>query len=230
MENAAKSSGNEPRLDNRVLRGQETRRLLMRAAEKLIAAKGLEQVSIREILNEAGQSNASALQYHFGSLNGLMEAIQSERSEETRAKRAELMDALLTTTQEPDLRQICGLMIRPAFDLARARPGFRRYVKAFGHQLVLIETSAASVAASKGGGGASGAELAKLLKRALPHLSERAFQQRMDFAVRLCASAMYAQARRTNAFRGKQAGFFIEGLTDALVGLLNAPETKHVDG
>lgn len=77
------------------------------------------------------------------------------------------MDRLPSTTAEPDLRQLCGLMVRPAFELARARPDFRRYVKAFGHQLALIETSAASV-----------------------------------------------------------ADFFIEGLTDALVGLLNAQETE----
>ena len=72
----------QPRSDNRLLRGQETRRLLMQAAEKLIAEKGLEQVSIREILNEAGQNNTSALQYHFGNLNGLIAAIHAERSDE----------------------------------------------------------------------------------------------------------------------------------------------------
>lgn len=201
----------------------------MHAAEKLIAEKGLEQVSIREILREAGQKNSSALQYHFDNLKGLIEAIHAERSEETRAKRSELMDRLLATTAEPGLRQLCELMVRPAFELARTRPDFRRHVKAFGHQLALIEASAASMAASKGGGGASGIKLVKLLKQALPHLNEPAFQQRMDFAVRLCASSMYAQVRRTNAFKGQQADFFIKGLIDALVGLLNAPETRRVE-
>jgi AcrR family transcriptional regulator len=213
-------------MDNRLLRGQETRRLLMHAAEKLIAEKGIEQVSIREILNEAGQNNTSALQYHFGNLAGLIAAIHLERSEETRAKRAELMDALLSTTPEPDLRQLCALMIRPAFDLARSRADFRRYVKAFGHQLTLLEGSPAATAASQGGGGDSGIELGKLLKRTLSHLSEAALRQRLDFAVRLCSSAMYAQARTRNAFRGQQSNFFITGLIDALVGLLSAPESR----
>lgn len=215
----------DSRSDNRLLRGQETRHLLMHAAEKVIADKGLEQVSIREILNVAKQNNSSALQYHFGNLKGLIAAIHSERSDETRAKRAELLDQLLAVTPDPDLRQICTLMIRPAFDLARARPHYRRYVKAFGHQLTLIEDSAVTRAAEQGGGGESGAELARLLKRALPHLSQDTLKQRMDFAVRLCSSAMYAQARASNAFRGEQSDFFIEGLIDALVGLLTAPET-----
>ena len=216
----------EPKADNRLLRGQETRRTLMRAAEKLIADKGLEQVTIREILNEAQQNNTSALQYHYGSLKGLIAAIHAERSNEVRAKRTELMDALLATTDHPDLHQICALMIRPGFELARTRPDFRRYVRASGHQLVLIETSAALMAARQGGGGASGLELIKLLKRALPHLSEPAFKQRMDLAVRLCASTMYAHARGANAFQGKHAEFFIDGLIDALVGLLSAPASE----
>ena len=114
------TSTTETRVDNRLLRGQETRRLLMHAAEKLIANKGLEQVSIREILNEAQQNNASALQYHFGNLKGLVAAIQAERSNETRAKRTELMDALLATTAAPNLRQLCELMIRPLLTLPAA--------------------------------------------------------------------------------------------------------------
>ena len=83
------------------------------------------------------------------------------------------------------------------------------------------------MAASKGGGGASGIELVRLLKQALPHLSERTFAQRMDFAIRLCASAMYAQARGKSAFKGPQADFFVNGLIDVLVGLLNASESAR---
>ena len=81
-----------------------------------------------------------------------------------------------------------------------------------------------------GGGGGSGIELGKLLRRTLSHLDGAALRQRMDFAVRLCSSAMYAQARSTNPFRGQQSDFFIEGLIDALVGLLSAPESKRVRG
>ena len=91
----------------------------MRAAEKLIAEKGIENVTIRDILSEADQKNTSALQYHFKNLKGLIKAIQAERSAETQAKRATLLDDLLTRTSKPTLPEICGLMVRPAFDLAR---------------------------------------------------------------------------------------------------------------
>ena len=102
-----------------------------------------------------------------------------------------MMNALLARDARPDLRRLCEMMILPSFELARTQPDFRRYVKAFGHQLTTIDNSTA-VVAENGGGGESGVELAKLLRQALPHVSEAAFWQRMDFGVRLCASAMYA--------------------------------------
>lgn len=215
-------------LDNRLRRGREARHVLMRAAEKVIADKGLARVSISEILREARQNNSSALQYHFGSLKGLITAIHAKRSEETRTKRAEMMNALLATDPKPDLRRLCEMMILPSFELSRTRPDFRRYVRAFGHQLTLHEDSAVVIVAY-GGGGASGVELAKLLRQALPHLSEAAFWQRMDFAVRLSASAMYAEAKRANSFRGEKAKIFLVCLIDALLGVLSAPDSSRLE-
>ncbi len=216
-------------IDNRRARGNDTKNALMRAAEKLIAERGMENVSIRDIVSAAGQKNESALQYHFKNLTGLIDAILQERSEQTHAKRAELIDALLARGSEPTLREICMLMVQPSFDLARASMDFRRYIKAFGHQLVLTETSPLAEVTTRGGGGMSGKQLARMLKAALPHLDADAYQRRMEAAVRLCSASMYHQARQKNAFKGEQAELFMHSLIDALVGLLSAPvspETK----
>lgn len=195
----------------------------MRAAEKLVGERGMENVSIREIVAAAGQKNESALQYHFKSLSGLLRAIRDARSAEVQARRAELLVELLATTDTPSLRELCAVMVKPSFDLARNNPGFRRYVKAFGHELMMSESSALSNVSRYGGGGASGAQLTKLLTQALPHLDQRSYRQRMEAAVRLCSASMFHQARQRNAFRGAQADFFYNGLLDALEGLLNAP-------
>lgn len=197
----------------------------MNAAEKLIAQKGLESVSIRDIVLAAGQKNESALQYHFKNLKGLISAIHARRSTEIQSKRAELIDQLLKKTDQPDLRQVCALMIQPVFELARDKVEFRRYIKAFGHELVLSESSALSRASSHGAGGASGAQTGALLKSALPHLSAEAFHHRMESAVRLCAATMYHQARQKQAFRNESADLFFHNLIDALVGLLSAEES-----
>lgn len=196
----------------------------MRAAEKCIAERGIEDVSIRDIVAAAGQKNESALQYHFNNLTGLIAAIHDERAKQVQARRSEMLGTLLPRTPEPTLRQLCALMVEPTFQIARSDVGFRRYVKAFGHELALAETSALSrVARHGGGGGPSGHQLALLLKGALPHLDPGAYRRRMETAVRLCAASMYHQARQRSAFRGRPAELFLHSLIDALVGLLSAP-------
>jgi len=52
---------------------------LLEAAERLFAKKGITSVSIREINREAGNKNHTALQYHFGSLEQLVQAILDYR-------------------------------------------------------------------------------------------------------------------------------------------------------
>ena len=71
--------------DARRSRGEATRKALMDAAESLIAENDSYAVPLREIVKRAGQKNESALQYHFGNLQGLVSAINERRWLETRA-------------------------------------------------------------------------------------------------------------------------------------------------
>lgn len=194
----------------------------MRAAEKLIADGGVENVSIREIVAAAGQKNESALQYHFKNLTGLLGAIHAERSAQVQEKRTELLAATLERKPKPSLRELCILMVEPTFQLARSTVEFRRYIKAFGHELALTESSPLKIVSSKGGGGQSGQQIGLLLRKALPHLDEDDYRRRMEAAVMLCSASMYRQARQKNAFRGQQSELFLHNLVDALVGLLSA--------
>jgi AcrR family transcriptional regulator len=161
-------------LDSRQARSEATKKALMRAAEKLIADRGVENVSISDIVGAANQKNQSALQYHFTNLSGLIDAILASRSEETHQRRAELINELLDDTTAPSLREICTLMVYPAFSLARESSEYHDYVKAFGHELLLSERSLLPIVRRRGGGGASGEKTAELLKTALPHLKRGA--------------------------------------------------------
>ncbi len=199
----------------------------MRAAEKLIAEGGMENLSIREIVAVAGQKNESALQYHFKNLTRLLEAIHAERSKQVQAKRADSLSAVLEKSSEPSLRQLCALMVEPTFQLARANVEFRRYVKAFGHELAISDASPLKAVSRKGGGGSSGQQIGALLRKALPHLDEETYRKRMEAAIMLCSASMYHQAKQKNAFRGQQSDLFLHNLVDALVGLLSAPVSRE---
>lgn len=70
---------------------QPARRALIRAGERLFAERGINAVSLREINKAAGQRNASALHYHFGSREGLLHAILTEHAKIIRERRFELL-------------------------------------------------------------------------------------------------------------------------------------------
>ena len=195
----------------------------MRAAEKLIAERGMENISIRNIVAAAGQKNESALQYHFRSLTGLLNAIHAQRSQQVQDKRADALQHILAKNPEPTLRELCYLMVQPTFELARSSVDSRHYVKAFGHLLAIGDASPLDRVSSQGGGGPAGQQIGQLLRRTLTHLDEDDYRRRMEAAIMLCAASMYHQARQKNAFRGNQSDVFLHSLIDALVGLLSAP-------
>ena len=60
------------------------------AAEQLIADRGIANVSVRDITGAAGV-NTAAVNYHFGTKEGLLEAIVQRHAEEFAARRAELL-------------------------------------------------------------------------------------------------------------------------------------------
>ncbi len=102
-------------MEEKPKRADVTRAALIRAAEKLIATKGLADVSTREILRTAGQRNQSALQYHFGSKNGLIRAAINERTLLIDARRIEMLDAL---EDKPELTDLLDVFTRPLAELA----------------------------------------------------------------------------------------------------------------
>ena len=83
------------------------------AAERLIAEKGLGALSLREVATEAGQRNHSAVQYHFGSRAGLVEAVFDVRMTPIDARRAEMLEALEASGGADDLGALCDVFVRP---------------------------------------------------------------------------------------------------------------------
>ncbi|MFE7107232.1 TetR/AcrR family transcriptional regulator [Streptomyces sp. NPDC057575] len=74
--------------------GQETREKLIRAAEEVFAAQGTDGAQLRDIVRLAGQNNPSAVQYHFGSRAGLLDAVMAGRQARTEQVLAPLLDEL----------------------------------------------------------------------------------------------------------------------------------------
>lgn len=94
--------------------GPETREKLIRAAEEIFAAYGVDGAQLRDVVRLAGQSNPSAVQYHFGSRAGLLDAVIAARQARTEqvlaaelARGPDTLPALLTalvTAEAGELR------------------------------------------------------------------------------------------------------------------------------
>ncbi|GAA2668108.1 TetR/AcrR family transcriptional regulator [Streptomyces lunalinharesii] len=89
--------------------GPETREKLIRAAEEVFAAQGVDGAQIRDIVTLAGQSNPSAVQYHFGSRAGLLDAVMAGRLARTEAALAPLLAA--AADDGPALRELIALLV-----------------------------------------------------------------------------------------------------------------------
>jgi AcrR family transcriptional regulator len=76
--------------------GEETRELILKAAEKLFAAKGLQSVSMQDIADEAGVSRATVFN-QFGSKILLLDAITARSLESYRA----MLGAALADEEAP---------------------------------------------------------------------------------------------------------------------------------
>ena len=68
---------------------------ILYAAEIIMGQKGIENTSHRDIVNLAGQKNTSAILYHFGSINGVVDALFELRMKVQNQERSELLENLL---------------------------------------------------------------------------------------------------------------------------------------
>lgn len=212
-------------IETKMSRGEATRLALMRAAEKLIAENGSSNVTIREILELAGQKNESALQYHFKNMAGLVAATHRFRDQQIIGARLLCLTELAAKPQPPALRDIAYLMVAPTFKLAREHADFRRYIRAF--SLELASEKGRTILSVRKSVGGTDVQIATLLRHALPHLDADGYERRLEAAIRFASVSMHAHSQQPHAFRGKTSDLFFESLLDILVGLLGAEESDQ---
>jgi AcrR family transcriptional regulator len=106
----------------------DTRDQIIRAAEALFAARGIDGVSLREINRAAGQSNTGAVQYHFGDRDGLVLAIIGKHRRDTEPRRHALLD-MYEDAAVDDLRALASALVAPAAAKLGDPDGGRDYLQ-----------------------------------------------------------------------------------------------------
>lgn len=106
----------------------DTRATLIRAAEQLFAAKGIDGASLNEIKRAAGQRNATALQYHFGDRAGLLRAVLDKHLPAVDGRREVLLQQY-EDSGAVDLRTLAAALVLPAAAKLAEPDGGREFLQ-----------------------------------------------------------------------------------------------------
>ena len=202
----------------------DARERLLLAAERLIAELG-PGVPLRDIAAAAGQRNNSAVQYYFGSRDGLIDAILDYRMPALEARRLELLADHEVTGDPYDLRALVESLVVPMLEL-RARAGAthlcRFLEQARHHPAVADRTRLASESRT------SVRIVMNRLDRALAAFPAPVRYRRIRWmsTSMLAYLADHERAAEAGQSRTGDPDFLTE-LTDVLVGLLTAPSSAR---
>ncbi|MFG1858686.1 TetR/AcrR family transcriptional regulator [Actinomadura geliboluensis] len=215
----------------------DTRERLLDAAEALYAARGVDAVSLREILQEAGARNATAVQYHFGDRAGILRAIFARHAPDVEARRHALLDAY--EDGERGVRPLAAALVRPL--AARlADPSGRAYLQIWAdvvnrpNPLVPMAVLDDPPDAVAGGSGGSSPQkrsdsLCRWRNLVEPLLEEDAARLHRRFTAILYASIELARRARSGPRTDDR--LFTSYLIDVVAAILGAPvspETRRL--
>ncbi|MHB1138313.1 MAG: TetR/AcrR family transcriptional regulator [Microthrixaceae bacterium] len=196
------------------------------AAERLVAEQGLAAMSLREVQVLAGQRNKSAAQYHFGTRDGLIEAVLLTRMAPVNDRRHELLDAAVAQSPTPTTRQLVEALVRPVAEhtILSPRPShWARFLLQCSSDPTLSEVVRRSVE------GQAYRQLHQLLLESLDHVPPPLRSRRVDHAVGLLFMSLAAteERRRSLTTLDVPVETQVEDLIDTCVGLLAAPPSPH---
>lgn len=101
--------------------GADTRRRIIRVAEKLFAEQGVEGVSIRAV-NAACGTGAASIHYHFGSREKLLEAVVQDHGADVASEIRNGFIELRDRDKPPTPRELVEALAGPAISLIERQP------------------------------------------------------------------------------------------------------------
>jgi AcrR family transcriptional regulator len=100
--------------------GGDGKERMILIGEVVFADHGIAGASMREIASKAGQKNHYAVQYHFGSREGLVKAIFDYRMQQMEPARQAMLEQAEREGQLTDARTLLDVIMLPQLDLEDA--------------------------------------------------------------------------------------------------------------
>lgn len=167
----------------------DSKTLVLDAAEKLFAERGFAATSLRRITAEAGV-HLAAVNYHFGSKDGLIEAVFERYIRPLSAERLRILDAAESAAAgAPSVEAIVQAFVAPVFHFrAASRTSAEITMKLYGRTHSAPDTRVRSIFFRQFG--AVRARFTAAFARALPRLPRPELYWRMHFAIATVAQSM----------------------------------------
>jgi AcrR family transcriptional regulator len=162
---------------------------ILRSAEQLFSARGIDGVSLREITSDAGVNSASA-HYHFGSKNAVLEALFTLRARPIIERREEMLAQLkLDRYGRPVLEDVLRAFLQPALDLLNSPDGATFTLL---RARMVLERGDAKLKVMTRTFDRTNVKTLKMLAKALPKLPQKDLYWRFHF---LLATMVYTMAQ-----------------------------------
>src|ERR1700749_3422177 len=197
---------------------------LLDAAAVLLDERGVENVTIQDISQASGHRNRSAVQYHFGSKDAVIQAVISRNMEPLDAERNLLLDHLEATGAPRTPRSVLEVVVRPLARHLRDPEG-RRYFR-IGAQLInhprFMTDAREAVAVNT-----SIARCAAYILPSLDHLPAPVVAERTSQAIGFIIRACGDQARLMDSDPPPRPVLSVEdfpvNLVDTIMAIVQAP-------
>lgn len=204
--------------ERRNARGDTTRQLILVAAERLFAERGISAVPMRDIGLAAGQRNHTTVRYHFGERDGVVNAIMEYRGAQSEAARTGMVTDLMLAGS-PTIRDVVSAFVRP----------LAIHIQPDNHYLAFLSLYITSEGGYAGlahvNAGASVVTLRALLGRLVPDIPAGLLDERwwLTLTSAVHALARYHSAQRKHARQSGPLDLLLEDMVTYLSAGLSAP-------
>jgi AcrR family transcriptional regulator len=203
----------------------DTRERLLASAQTLFAREGVYRVSLKRIVEHAGQRNASALHYHYGGREGLLREIIRRHDKRVRVERRQILEQITAHGVKPDLRRLVEAFVLPFSSELLTESG-RDYLRIVCQLSVLFDYWDVSLPS----GPTETQRMFHAMEEELPELDSSVRHVRIATLLGLVIDALAARARRVDREEAAAVPLldhetFITNLIDMALGALAAPST-----
>jgi AcrR family transcriptional regulator len=199
---------------------------LLDAATRLFAQRGIDNVSIAEIVRHAGQRNVSAVHYHFGNRDEVLRAVLARHVPVIAARRQELLERA-RATPDTDIGAAAEAIVRPVTEFAQRGWRERAYLQIGSELSGTLNRAAPQIRDLMAG--TVGHEAWHLLRTRCPDPPADLWRVRQEICIVFIGRAAADRARqldRGNTHAVLSDDRFVGNLIDMVVGAMTAPHIQ----